>query len=82
MEGVHMKKSLLFFLAVLFAAVVLFACSDKKEAKSERGAIEKMTDQAAEEMGNRIRTPLEQARSVKDQEEDRLRDMESAVKED
>lgn len=77
-----MKKSLLFFLVVLFASVVLFACSDKKEAKSERGAIEKMTDQEAEEMGNRIRTPLEQARSVKDQEEDRLRDMESAVKDD
>jgi hypothetical protein len=81
MEGAYMKKLPLTFLAVLFAAAVLFACSEKKEAKSERGAIENMTDQAAEEMGNRIRTPLEQARSVKDQEEDRLRDMESAVKE-
>ena len=82
MEGVHMKKLLLFFLAVLFPAAALYACSEKKEPKSERGAIEKMTDQASEDIGNRIRTPLEQARSVKDQEEDRLREMESAVKED
>ena len=80
MEGSHMNKWLLSFLAVLFAAAVLFACSDKKEATSKKGSIETVTDQASEQIEKRIRTPLEQAQSVKDQEENRLRDIEGAVK--
>ena len=78
-----MKKELFCFVAALFfAATVLMACSDKKEAEPEKGAIEEMTDRAAHEAGKMIRTPLEQARSLQDQGEDRLRDMERAAKEE
>jgi hypothetical protein len=38
----------------------------------EKGTIEKMTDKAAKEMVNKIRTPIDKARSAKDQQEDKL----------
>ena len=70
-------------LALLFVSVALLTCSNNKEAESEseKGTIEKMTDRAAKEMVNRIRTPINKARSVKDQQEDRLNDMDESVKE-
>ena len=40
-----------------------------------------MTDKAAKEMVNRIRTPINKARSAKDQQEDRLNDMDESLKE-
>jgi hypothetical protein len=40
-----------------------------------------MTDKAAKKMVKRIRTPINKARSVKDQQEDRLGDMEESLKE-
>lgn len=70
-------------LALLIGGAVLQACSNNKEAESEseKGTIEKMTDKAAREMVNRIRTPINKARSVKDQQEDRLNDMNESLKE-
>ncbi len=40
-----------------------------------------MTDKAAKEMVNKIRTPIDKARSVKDQQEDRLNEIDETVKE-
>jgi hypothetical protein len=51
------------------------------ESESEKGTIEKMTDRAAKEMVNRIRTPINKARSVKDRQEDRFNDMDESLKE-
>ena len=77
-----MKKIRLYSVIVLlFASAVFFACSDNKEAESEKGTIEKMTDKTAKEMVDRIRTPIEKAKSVKDQQENRLSDMEETLKE-
>jgi TolA-binding protein len=69
-------------LALLLVSVALLTCSNNKEpeSESEKGTIEKMTDKAAKEMVNRIRTPINKARSVKDQQEDRLNDMDESVK--
>jgi hypothetical protein len=53
----------------------------KTESESEKGTIEKMTDRAAKEMVNRIRTPINKARSVKDRQEDRFNDMDESLKE-
>ena len=58
-------------------------CSNNEEAQegSEKGAIEKMTDRTAKEIVNRIRTPINKARSVKDQQENRQKDMDESLKE-
>ena len=77
-----MKKMMTYsVLALLLGGAVLLACSNNKEAESEKGIIEKMTDKAAKEMVDRIRTPIEKARSAKDQQEDRLNDMDESLKE-
>ena len=57
------------------------ACSKKEGAESEKGAIEKMTDDAAEAIVNKIRTPMDRARSVKELEQDRARAMDEAIDE-
>jgi hypothetical protein len=69
-------------LGLLLGGVALLACSNNKEAESEseKGAIKKMTDKAAKEMVNRIRTPINKARSAKDRQEDRLNDMDESLK--
>jgi hypothetical protein len=77
-----MTKMLLYSVMVLFlGSVTIIACSDNKETESEKGTIEKMTDKAAKEMVNKIRTPIDKARSVKNQQEDRLNEIDETVKE-
>ena len=77
-----MKKILLTSVIVmLLGGPALIACSNNKEAESEKGTIEKMTDKTAKEVVNRIRTPIDKAQSVKNQQEDRLSDMEKSLKE-
>jgi hypothetical protein len=77
-----MKKMVLFTLmGLLFGYSILFSCSDNKEAESEKGIIETFTDKTAKDVAGRILAPMEKARSVKDQHEDRFSDMEESVKE-
>ena len=81
-----MKKMMTYcVLALLLGGAALLTCSNNNEPESEsgseKGAIEKMTDKAAKEMVNRIRTPINKARSAKDQQEDRLNDMDESLKE-
>lgn len=57
------------------------ACSKKEEAKQEKGKIEQMTDEAAEVIVTKIRTPMDRARSVKEQEVDRAQAMDEAIDE-
>jgi hypothetical protein len=59
----------------------LLACSKKEEAEPEKGAIEKMTDEAADVIVNKIRTPMDRARSVEDLQQDRAKAMEEALDE-
>ena len=68
-------------IALILCTAVFFACSNNEEAEKEKGTIEKMTDKTAKEMMDRIRTPIEKAKSVKNQQEDRLSDMEETIKE-
>lgn len=76
-----MKKMMTsFVLALFFGGAALFACTNNKEAEPKKGMIEEMTDKAAKEMVDRIRTPLDKARSAADQEEDRLNDMNESLK--
>ena len=76
------EKKLAIVMALFFGCTGFFACSNRDEAKSEpqKGVIEEMTDKAAQKAINRIRTPLNKARSVAEQEEDRLSDMDQSLK--
>ncbi|MGD9182904.1 MAG: hypothetical protein PVF26_15290 [Desulfobacterales bacterium] len=78
-----MKKMMIYCVfALIFGGVLLLACSNNKEAESEIGPIDRITGKAAKEMVNRIRTPINKARSVKDQQEDRINDMDESLKEE
>ena len=77
-----MKKTIIYCgVALLFVGYVSLACSNNEETESDQGSIEKITDKAAKEVVNRIRTPINKARAVKDQEEKRLNEMDESVKE-
>jgi len=77
-----MKKMLLcVVMTLLLCSAGFLSCSKDKEAEPEKGAIEKMTDKTAREIVNKIQTPIKGARSVKDQQEKRSREIEKALKE-
>ena len=66
------------FLLVVFS-LTFFSCSKKE---GEKGEIEQMTDDAAEVIVDRIRTPMNQAREVKDLEMERARAIDKTLKDD
>lgn len=77
-----MKKILLYPAIVLFLfCATFFACSNDGDKEPEKGRIEKMTDKAAKEIVDHIRTPIERARSVKNIEEERQNAVEENLKE-
>ncbi len=78
-----MKKLITYgVLAMFLCGAVFMACSNDKdtEVEPQKGMIEEMTDRAAKEAVNRIRTPLNKARSAANQEQDRLNDMDESLK--
>ncbi len=82
-HDIFMKKLIInSVIALLLGGAALIACSNNQEAEQEpeKGVIEEMTDRAAKEAVNRIRTPLNKARSAADQEEERLNDMDESLK--
>ena len=77
-----MKKILLFpILGLSLICGTFFACSKNGDEESKKGRIEKMTDKAAKEIVDHIRTPIERARSVKNIEEDRQNTVEKKLEE-
>ena len=68
-------------LAVVLCGAMFLACSNDTgtETEPQKGMIEEMTDRAAKEAVNRIRTPLNKARSAASQEQDRLNDMDESL---
>ena len=76
-----MKKMMLYcFLGLFLVSGTFFACSNKKEPEAKKGAIEKMTDKTAKEVVDRIRAPIDKARSAAKQEEDRMKEMDDTLK--
>jgi len=57
-----------------------WGCSHKKDPGSEKGAIQKMTEETAMEAVNQIRNPIEKARSVAKRQEEKNRETDEAVK--
>jgi hypothetical protein len=77
-----MKKMLWYVVMVLLLYSAAFlACSKDKEAESEKGTIEKMTDETAKKIVDKIQAPIKGAHSVKDQQENRSKEVEKALKE-
>jgi hypothetical protein len=77
-----MKKIIFHFTAaLLFTALSLWSCSSNSGEESEKGAIRKMTDQVAHDLSHKIRSPIDKARAARDQEEDRLNDLEDTAEE-
>lgn len=74
MEGGIVKRLLIYpAIVVLISCISFSACSKKEEVEPEKGKIEKMTDEAADAIVKRIRTPLDKARSTKEAEDERVR---------
>ena len=76
-----MKRNVLIIIFVLLlAGTMLFACAGDEE-EAEPGAIEKLTDETADEIIKTIKTPLNKAHSVKKTGEDRMKNIDDAVNE-
>lgn len=75
-----MIKSILHVTMVLImAAILLLACSGNTDDDSEKGAIRQMTDQVADEMVHKMRSPIDKARAARDQGEEHIDELEDAV---
>jgi hypothetical protein len=71
-----MKKLLSSFTIGLFLVSGIFlACSSKKEAEPKKGAIDQFTDQAAKDLSDHLRAPINKARSAAKQAEDRMKEI-------
>ena len=80
--GAIVKRLPMYFaMALLVFCINLSACSKDEGPKSEKGKIEKMTDHAADVVVEKIRTPIDKARSVQEMEEERMRGLDEALKE-
>jgi hypothetical protein len=75
-------KKMLFccFIGSVLVSGTFFACSGKKEPEAEKGPIEKMTDQTAKDVVNQLRAPINKARSIEKQQEERIKEMNDADK--
>jgi hypothetical protein len=75
-------RSLLTYLVMTLVvfSIGFSACSKKEEGEPEKGAIEKMTDEVAHTAVKKIRTPIDQAHSARAVEEERVKAMDEALK--
>ena len=65
---------------VMLVAGAFCGCSDKKEPGSAKGAIKQITEETAKEAVQQIRTPIDKARSVAKQQEEKNKELDDAVK--
>jgi len=68
-------------MALIFSALSMGGCSGNSGEEPEMGAIKKMTDQVADELVHKMRDPIDKARLIKNQEEDRSNAAQNAVEE-
>ena len=61
-----MQRVLFFIYFVLFVLSALFtSCSQSEDEQEEKGQIEQMTDEIADEAVDMVHSPLQKARAVK-----------------
>ena len=67
-----MKKLCIYFFMIVSVLCIGFsACSKGEDVESEKGKIEKITDQIAEDAVEEIKAPINKARAVQDMAEKR-----------
>jgi len=73
-------RRLLMYCVLAFAVcgIAFSACSKEEDGKSEKGRIEEMTDEAANVIVDRMKTPIERARSVDEMARERINGMDEA----
>ena len=77
-----MKRLLISLSTALVVLCISFSgCSKDEGVEREQGKTEKLTDHAADIAVGKIRTPIDQARSVKDVEESRMMGLDETLKE-
>jgi hypothetical protein len=80
-KGDFMKRVPVSFLMVMFLCSASFwSCSKNKDTESKKGAIEKMTENAGKKIADKLQKPIRQARSVKEKQEERDKELEKAIK--
>jgi hypothetical protein len=80
-KGELMKRVSVGFMIVMFLCSASFlSCSRDKDTESKKGAVEKMTEKAGKEIADKLQKPIRQARSVKEKQEERDKELEKAVK--
>ncbi|MFZ5797085.1 MAG: hypothetical protein ACYCYR_01755 [Desulfobulbaceae bacterium] len=68
-------------LMVITAALFLCSCSGGDDQEQEKGRIEAMTEKAGQDAVKAIKTPIEKAQAMADQETRRAREMEEQKQE-
>lgn len=69
-------------LIMVIAAALMWSCStDGNDEEKEKGKIEIMTEEIGQEGVRMIKTPIDKAQAVADQEEERAREMDRLNKE-
>ena len=65
---------------ISFFLICPIGCSKSNEQQpEEKGRIQKMTDEAAETVEKKIRTPLDKARATQDLGDERMNDVDKAL---
>ena len=79
-KGFNMPKKFISLLLAGFLLVISLGCSKNGEQQAEeKGAIDKMTDQAAETAVKKIRTPQDKARATQNLGDERVKEMDKAL---
>ena len=78
--GETMFKSRQYALPILLlTSMVIFGCPDKKTAETEKGAIEKWTEETGKEAADQLQRPIDKAREAQDQMDSRSDDMRDSL---
>jgi len=78
-----MKKLLMYTFSVFVVFCFGFsACSKKNEMEPEKGRIERITDQVADDAVQGIKAPINKARAVQDMAQKRVQDMDNPSQEE
>ena len=83
MEARMSNKSFLRLVCAAAVGLLLVfpsGCSkNEDQAAEEKGTIEKMTDQAAEKIEKKIRTPIDKAKATQNLGDERMKEMDQAL---
>ena len=66
-------------MALVVCSLLFFGCSKGEDVEPKKGAIEEMTDHAADVIVEKIKTPIDKAKSLKDMEQKRMKGVDEAL---